>query len=78
MKTKVDWTPLLEAARLGSEYVFLRLLERGVDLLASTPKYKKQAVGFAFENGHVQVLKHIMARRQEVMYLSPGYVPTIK
>lgn len=62
MKTGVNLTPLLEAARLGSENVLLELLERGADLSARTPRYDKGVIDFASENGHTTIIKHVAAR----------------
>lgn len=59
MKTGVYLTPLLEASRLGSEKVFLRLVELGADLNARTPRYRKGAIDFAIENGHVALIEQI-------------------
>lgn len=59
MKTGVHLTPLLEAARLGSVSVFLRLMERGAYTQASTPRHNKRAIDFAVENGHGRIIKQI-------------------
>lgn len=61
MMTGVGLTPLLEAARLGSCRTLSRLIEKGADVWATTPRYRKGALDFAVENNHPDVVNKLAA-----------------
>jgi ankyrin repeat protein len=59
MMTRVSLTPLLEASRLGSCRTLSRLIEKGADVWARTPRYKKGALDFGVDNNHPDVVKKL-------------------